>query len=715
MNDKYPAAPHVPAHQQPASHNAALLIDFDNVTMTIRSNLAVELRKLLDSDIIRGKVSVQRAYADWRRYPQYVVPLSEASIDLIFAPAYGSTKKNSTDIRLAIDALEIVFTRPEIGTFILLSGDSDFSSMVLKLKEYGKYVIGVGLQESASDLLIQNCDEYYSYNSLSGLTSFADMERESLGPWELCERALERMVARGDVMRSDRLKQVMVELDPAFDEKSIGFTKYNKYLGEASSRGLITLRKLENGQFEVGVPAHKPASSGQGAIAYADRSTHTAAPQEASPPAPKRSRGGRGRGRSRRHAEAETGAETEVETKVSKPAVGEPAEAGSKPERRPAQGQPSGFGLREAYSLLRDVVSSRSRGDGGVRDSEVKREMLKQRPEFDEAELGFSKFTRFLAQAHDEEIVNVKQGDDGNFQIVPIESAGESRKADRGRRGRKEHRGRRDEPATGDAESSPDVGEPGGPEMEQAEPAAEAAVESTKPEPKAAEATDRGGTDRRRGLRQRRGRRGGGKPDPQPAPEPDSSKEPAADDEPVAQAQAALDLEARPEPEPEPEPEQKQEQKPEPKAETRSEPKQGGLSRFRRGGRGGRGRGPSAGPVKAKTAEVETPAAPEAETVEIADTPAWEIADTPARETAEAPVPETAEVASYTEGDAAGGVVEYMVRNYKGVGRKTAETLAAELGTDVFDVIDTDPDRIRSILPGRRADAVIAGRAAEGA
>ena len=119
--------------------------------------------------------------------------------------------------------------------------------------------------------------------------------------------------------------------------------------------------------------------------------------------------------------------------------------------------------------------------------------------------------------------------------------------------------------------------------------------------------------------------------------------------------------------------------------------------------------------MKAKTAEVETPAAPEAETVEIADTPAWEIADTPARETAEAPVPETAEVAPYTEGDAAGGVVEYMVRNYKGVGRKTAETLAAELGTDVFDVIDTDPDRIRSILPGRRADAVIAGRAAEGA
>ncbi len=145
--------------------NAALLIDFDNVTMGIRSDLGKELRSLLSSEIIKGKVAVQRAYADWRRYPQYIVPLSESSIDLIFAPAYGSSKKNATDIRLAIDALELVFTRPEIGTFILLSGDSDFSSMVLKLKEYGKYVIGVGIRESSSDLLVQNCDEYYSYNA----------------------------------------------------------------------------------------------------------------------------------------------------------------------------------------------------------------------------------------------------------------------------------------------------------------------------------------------------------------------------------------------------------------------------------------------------------------------------------------------------------------------------------------------------------------------
>ena len=135
--------------------NAALLIDFDNVTMGIRSDLGKELRNLLSSDIIKGKVAVQRAYADWRRYPQYIVPLAESSIDMILAPAYGSAKKNATDIRLAIDALELVFTRPEIGTFILLSGDSDFSSLVIKLKEYGKYVIGVGIRESSSDLLVR--------------------------------------------------------------------------------------------------------------------------------------------------------------------------------------------------------------------------------------------------------------------------------------------------------------------------------------------------------------------------------------------------------------------------------------------------------------------------------------------------------------------------------------------------------------------------------
>ena len=137
MDTPYTRAPHRggPGTSAPDTPHAALLIDFDNVTMGMRSDLSKELKSLLDNDVIKGKVSVQRAYADWRRYPQYIVPLSEASVDLIFAPAYGSNKKNATDIRMAIDAVELVFIRPEIGTYILLTGDSDFSSLVLKLKE----------------------------------------------------------------------------------------------------------------------------------------------------------------------------------------------------------------------------------------------------------------------------------------------------------------------------------------------------------------------------------------------------------------------------------------------------------------------------------------------------------------------------------------------------------------------------------------------------
>ncbi len=216
-------------HAAHAQH-AALLVDFDNVTMGIRSDLQNQLRKLLSSEMFGGKVSVQRAYADWRRYPQYIVPLTEASIDLIFAPAVGANKKNATDIRLAIDALELVFTRPEIGTYILLSGDSDFSALVLKLKEYGKYVIGVGIRESSSDLLVQNCDEYYSYNELTGLAKAGEVEHHRRDPWELVVEAVEKMIKDGDVMRSDRLKQVMQGIDPNFNEKDVGCNRFGKFV-----------------------------------------------------------------------------------------------------------------------------------------------------------------------------------------------------------------------------------------------------------------------------------------------------------------------------------------------------------------------------------------------------------------------------------------------------------------------------------------------------
>src|SRR5690348_2246572 len=306
------AAPHVsaPVH----APNAALLIDFDNVTMGIRSDLGKELRNLLSSEIIKGKVAVQRAYADWRRYPQYVVSLAESSIDMIMAPAYGSSKKNATDIRLAIDGLELVFTRPEIGTFILLSGDSDFSSLVMKLKEYGKYVIGVGIRESSSDLLVQNCDEYYSYNALAGLVKASEEEpSRKYDPWELVTEAVQRMKRNNDVMRSDRLKQVMQDIDSTFDEKNLGISKFSRFVQEAHQRGRLSMTKLENGQLEIGMPTQQAAASETSAptelepvdVDHAASQTDGAArPREAEASEEREERGrrgrrGRGRGRGR--------------------------------------------------------------------------------------------------------------------------------------------------------------------------------------------------------------------------------------------------------------------------------------------------------------------------------------------------------------------------------------------------------------------------------
>ena len=379
----YSQAPHVegPSKALADAPNAALLIDFDNVTMGMRSDLSKELKSLLQSDIIRGKVTVQRAYADWRRYPQYIVPLSEASVDLIFAPAYGSSKKNATDIRMAIDGVELVFIRPEIGTFILLTGDSDFSSLVLKLKEYGKYVIGVGIEESSSDILVQNCDEYYSYTSITGLRKTTDSVGKPTDPWELVADALTRMTKRSDIMRSDRLKQVMMEIDSNFDEGSYGFSKFSKFLSEASSRGIVKLHKLENGQYEVKV-ARK---GGSVASDNGDRDR-------------------KGRGSTRRARSEKPRSRPERSEKIEERS-GSLEEDGADP-------------LRAAYALMLVCLRAlKERGRESVRDSDVKRKMLDRDSGFDEAELGFGKFSRFLQQAEEHGVVHLERTHTGNYQV----------------------------------------------------------------------------------------------------------------------------------------------------------------------------------------------------------------------------------------------------------------------------------------------------------
>jgi uncharacterized LabA/DUF88 family protein len=414
------------------SPNAALLIDFDNVTMGIRSDLQSELRNLLASDIIKGKVQLRRAYADWRRYPQYVAPLAEASIDMIMAPAYGSSKKNATDIRLAIDALELVFTRPEIGTYILLSGDSDFSTLVIKLKEYGKYVIGVGIRESSSDLLVMNCDEYYSYNALAGLVR-AGSDGEPAGrrdPWELVTEALSRMQRNGDVMRADRLKQVMQDIDSSFDEKNLGMSKFSRFVTEAAGRGLLSVTKLDTGQLEIALPrkAGEPAPTAASPAGAENGADGAAGAEERSRRRRRdRGRGGRDRGRGEgREAAASGGESAPIAGSISpEPTpVAAPPAAPAHPAPRVSDGiGASGERLTrdEAFQLVRRAVGTLATDDRPAKASDVRtkaRELLGR----DSASLSQDNFTRILRDAHDGDVIDLRRrGDD--YEVAPAVTA----------------------------------------------------------------------------------------------------------------------------------------------------------------------------------------------------------------------------------------------------------------------------------------------------
>jgi uncharacterized protein (TIGR00288 family) len=402
---------------QPQVHapHAALLIDFDNVTLGIQKDLTKELRTLLNSDIIKGKVAVQRAYADWRRYPQYIVPLSESSIDLIFAPAFGSSKKNATDIRLAIDAIELVFTRPEIGTFILLSGDSDFSTMVIKLKEYGKYVIGVGIRESASDLLIQNCDEYYSYNDLAGLTKEVDTPSTQRDPWELAAEAVVQMSRNGDVMRSDRLKQVMQQIDPNFDERNAGFNRFSKFVLEAGQKGILQLNKLDNGQYEVAPGTIAPPVS----VAPAPRQRPSAEPVREEPAAAagrgredgaRRGRGRRGRG-GRERAGGRDGAGR------GRPPEPSREEGGLRPARE--ERSEGVLTLARAFQLMSQALSE-FRSPVGQEALRLRMVAMNGR---EDPLLDTARFPRLLRQANDAEVADVRKVGDDDYEIAPQRQA----------------------------------------------------------------------------------------------------------------------------------------------------------------------------------------------------------------------------------------------------------------------------------------------------
>src|SRR5690606_4856434 len=257
---------------------------------------------------------------------------------------------------------------------------------------------GVGIRESSSDLLVQNCDEYYSYSALSGLTKAGeDAPSASEDPWVLVERAVRQMAENRDVMRSDRLKQVLLELDPNFDERTLGYSKFSKFVAEAANRGCLRLRKLENGQYEV-LPVEREEAVEEPAPAPRARREEAGPRRGRREERPRRERGGES-------VAVAAAPEAPAESVAAAPAAGAAAATDA---------------LRAAYELLRRAVEGLTQRSGeAVRDSDVKRRMLELQPGWDESALGFSKFSRFLRQAHDMEVVDLRKTDNGGYEVAP--------------------------------------------------------------------------------------------------------------------------------------------------------------------------------------------------------------------------------------------------------------------------------------------------------
>ncbi len=153
---------------KPTINNMAVFCDFENVALGVRDAryAKFDIDKVLERLLLKGSIVVKKAYCDWERYKEFKAPMHEASFELIEIPHVRMSGKNSADIRMVVDALDLCYTKAHVDTFVIISGDSDFSPLVSKLRENNKLVIGVGVKSSTSDLLIANCDEFIYYDDL---------------------------------------------------------------------------------------------------------------------------------------------------------------------------------------------------------------------------------------------------------------------------------------------------------------------------------------------------------------------------------------------------------------------------------------------------------------------------------------------------------------------------------------------------------------------
>lgn len=231
-------------------HTLAMFVDFENIAMGIqgRKEPDFDIQKVLERLVEKGKVIVKKAYADWSRFTKYKQPFHEAAIELIEIPKRTSTGKNSADIRLAVDAIDLCYSKEHIDTFAIISGDSDFSPLVSKLKENGKHVIGLGMRSSTSTLLSDNCDEFIYYEDLV-LGEFQPPKLDSKVPKEkhpafslLFESIIALIRENKESLWSSMVKDTMKRKRPSFSESSYGYRSFSELLEDAQKKGFIELR-----------------------------------------------------------------------------------------------------------------------------------------------------------------------------------------------------------------------------------------------------------------------------------------------------------------------------------------------------------------------------------------------------------------------------------------------------------------------------------------
>jgi uncharacterized protein (TIGR00288 family) len=226
----------------------AVFIDFENLALGFQGRRdRFDIARVLERLVEKGKIVAKKAYCDWSRFANYTAPLHECAIELIEIPRRSQSGKNSADIRLCVDAMDLAYSKEHIDTFVIVSGDSDFSPLVSKLKELGKHVLGLGMQESTSDLLRDNCDEFIYYEDL-GRSSVPSPDINPQLP-EAKRKAfallMESMLAlrreNKEVLWSSMIKDTMKRKKPSFNEAYHGYRTFSELLEDAQKEGVLEL------------------------------------------------------------------------------------------------------------------------------------------------------------------------------------------------------------------------------------------------------------------------------------------------------------------------------------------------------------------------------------------------------------------------------------------------------------------------------------------